>query len=257
MILCLIENIDTSAVLLQGASLLSKSWKKKFGVLILNIDNEFDQKNKQLYLQKYIHQEKLNCDLIQVSSHKISDIQSICDAIDVAVLVIQQSESRRSYIMSYLKACRNLRIPYIFVKNLIEDFKFDKLMVPVSFLVEEVEKAQFAAAFGRFCESEICILQAKDYGSKAAENAVKISSILDKFELKYKVEKGEKDSFKIEYDALKRSRNESYDLLLITASREYGLDDLFFGPKEYHLLRKTKSALMLINPRADLYALCD
>lgn len=256
MILCLIENTAESAVLLQGAYQLSKAWKKKFGVQLINVSSTEIDKEKA-YLEKYIKEQVLSIDYLQVSSCKLSTLQTICDENDVAVLIIQLGNTKRFTIMSYLKACRQLRIPYMFIKNELTSFKFDKLILPVNFLVEEVGKAQFAAAFGRFCDTKIRILQAKDYGSKAAENVATISSVLDSFDLKYTLAKGKKDSFKIDKEAMQYANRKFYDLLLVSASREYGLDDIVFGPKEYHLIRKTKSALMLINPRADLYVLCN
>lgn len=47
------------------------------------------------------------------------------------------------------------------------------------------------------------------------------------------------------------------DLTIVSASREYGLDDLIFGSKERKILEKTTQPMLLVNPRGDLYALCD
>ena len=74
--------------------------------------------------------------------------------------------------------------------------QFDKLVVPVTFLEEETEKAQFAAAFGRFAHSSIVLLQANDYGTKAATNSQRIHEFLLKFDLKIEKIKATNDSFK-------------------------------------------------------------
>jgi len=79
-------------------------------------------------------------------------------------------------LKKYLSACRKLRIPYLMYKDGFDVLRAQKVLVPVNFLIEEIEKAQFAAAFGRFCYSEITLLQAKDYGTKAAGNVAKISN---------------------------------------------------------------------------------
>ncbi len=129
--------------------------------------------------------------------------------------------------------------------------------MPVNFLEEEVEKAQFASAFGRFCGSEIKILLANDYGSKAATNAERMKLLFDKFEFKYELQKGTKDSFKVEQEAIQVAENEKAGLIIISASRDYGLDDIIFGPKELHLVKKSTLPLLIVNPRGDLYALCD
>ena len=129
--------------------------------------------------------------------------------------------------------------------------------MPVGFLMEEYEKAQFASAFGRFCGAEITLIQANDYGSKAATTVEKMKDLFDKFSLKYRVEKGEKDSFKLDNEAILKAQIEKYDIVIVSASREYGLDDVIFGPKEQHLIRKSSVPLLMVNPRGDLYALCD
>ena len=70
------------------------------------------------------------------------------------------------------------------------------------------------------------------------------------------VEMGKKDSFKVEKEAVEMAMNGEYGMVLITNSRDYGLDDIIFGPKEQHLFKQTTTPLMCINPRGDLYVLC-
>jgi len=96
-----------------------------------------------------------------------------------------------------------------------------------------------------------------DYGSKAATTTDKMKTILDKFQLPYTVEKAQSDSFKIDREAIEKAVEMGGGLVIISASRDYGLDDILFGPKELHLIRKSPVPLLLVNPRSDLYALCD
>ena len=152
-----------------------------------------------------------------------------------------------------LKISRELRIPYIFVKENFAEIKFDKVVVPVTFLVEDREKGRFASGLGRFMQSEILLLTANDYGSKAQSNTNAIKTLLDKFSLKYDVSKTKSDSYKAEKEALQYGA----DLVIVTASREYGLDDIIFGAKELHIIKKAEIPVMLLNPRGDLYVLCD
>nr|MBP7369599.1 universal stress protein [Paludibacteraceae bacterium] len=65
------------------------------------------------------------------------------------------------------------------------------------------------------------------------------------------------DSFKIDKEAIEKAVEMGAGLVIISASRDYGLDDILFGPKELHLIRKSPVPLLLVNPRSDLYALCD
>jgi hypothetical protein len=172
-------------------------------------------------------------------------------------MFIQLSNNKSKTIRQHLNACRQLRIPYILFKDSFTNFNLSKVLVPVCFLEEEVEKAQFASALGRFCKSEILLLQANDYGSKAAINTERIKELLVTFNLNYSIQKADNDSFSIDKDSVKLAENGGFGLILLTASREYGLDDLIFGAKELHRVKASITPIMLINPRADLYALCD
>lgn len=155
-----------------------------------------------------------------------------------------------------LKLCRELRIAYYFLKpNQVINYK--KVLVPVGFLVEEKEKGVFCSGMGRLLHSEILLMTAKDYGSRAKENAAGIRTILDKFKIRYSDIPAQKDSFKIELEAVKKAKELQAGLLLISASRDYGLDDIIFGPKEQKVIEKSEIPVMVINPRKDLYALCE
>ena len=256
MILTIIQNINTASSLIMGVHQLAQKLGKKFGVMMLHV-SEGKKEKRQIALESLFEEMMINPDFIAIRSSGLNELNKICEKEEVSFLFYQILDLTTNTIQKHLNACSDLRIPYVIYKNKDTELKFDKVIVPVNFLIEEIEKAQFAAAFGRFVNSELTLLQAKDYGSKAATNIAKISSVLDKFNIKYKVEKGRKDSFKIELDAVNNVRQHDYDLIIASASREYGLDDVLFGPKELHLIRKSPVPVMLINPREDLYVLCE
>ena len=145
----------------------------------------------------------------------------------------------------------------MFFKDSFPELSTKKVILPIGFLEEELEKGQFASAFGRFCNSEIKMLLANDYGSKATTNAKKMTLLFDKFQLNYTLEKAIKDSFKVEAESITVAEKEQGGIIIVSASRDYGLDDILFGPKEYHIVKKSTIPVLLVNPRGDLYALCD
>lgn len=201
--------------------------------------------------------QKLGKELQEDESGDLDRLASRCESLEASFLMLQCRSHSTRELKPYLKACRNLRIPYLLFFPEFGVLDLARVMIPVGFLIEEIEKAQFASAFGRFFSSELLLLKAKDYGSKAATNISKISAVLDKFGLNCRVLQARKDSFKVDAETLKRGVEEGCGLIIVSASREYGLDDVLFGPRELHLLRRTTLPLMLINPRADLYVLCD
>lgn len=189
--------------------------------------------------------------------YDIDTVPESCES-QAADLLFLLLPNKARLIQKYLNVCRSLRVPYVFVTDqMTEDIHFQRILLPVGFLEEEIGKAQFASAFGRFCHSEILLLQANDYGSRAQIHLGKIRTILDKFGLSYEVIKARKDSFKLENEAAERAEEFQADLLIMSASRDYGLDDVLFGPKERHVICRSSVPVMLLNPRKDLYTLCD
>lgn len=184
----------------------------------------------------------------------ISEIGQFVNDNEPAMLVFDLQDNRK--IQSYLSACREIRVPYCFVKA-GQSIDFSEIAVPVSMLMEDKEKAPFASMFGRFCKSQITVFEPNDYGSKAHDNVLAIASLLDKFQLNYTIQKGRKNSFGIEFEVALSAREHHFGVVLISASREYGLDDVIFGCKEKKIIRKAQVPILLINPRADLYTLCD
>ena len=225
MVLAIIQDKNTSQALEESASQLANSLGKEYAVASLD--------------------------------STIKQLSAYCEENDVSFLLIQLTENKPRKIQQLLNACRDLRIPYLLFKNSFENLQTEKILLPVNFLEEEVEKAQFASAFGRFCNSKIYMLQANDYGTKAATNIARMQELFEKFNLNVQVEKAKSDSFKVDKEAVNKAIELKSGLIIITASRDYGLDDILFGPREQHLIRKSSIPLLIVNPRADLYALCD
>lgn len=165
-------------------------------------------------------------------------------------------KSQINKVMPIFKGLRGLRIPFILLKDSMKVNTFANVAVPVTFLPEEKEKAPYSSNMGRFLQSKLHVIVAKDYGSKAQKNATAITSLYDKFELTYQTETGTKDSFKVEKEATLSAIKNGYDMVIISTSRDYGLDDIILGPKEQHIFNATQVPLMCINPRGDLYVLC-
>ena len=249
MILVKIQQFSTANILIISASKLAMQLGKTFGVLnFVDSDDLVVSKENELV-------ELLPNTQITVRNAKTNTLSSVCEELEASFLFIQLSDNKS--IRGQLNDCRDLRIPYLFYKDSFGELNLEKVILPIGFLEEELEKAQFAAAFGRFCGSEINMLLANDFGSKAGVNADKMKTLFDKFEFKYTLVKAAKDSFKVEAESIQVAENEHAGMIIVSASRDYGLDDILFGPKEYHVVKKSPVPVLLVNPRGDLYALCD
>lgn len=167
-------------------------------------------------------------------------------------------------IQQVLNECRELRTPYVVLTPAMKDVQsLHRILVPVSRLEEETYKAEICTYLARRTGAHIIILQANDYGSRARQNVgrivthIKAVSQRTGTDISYEVVMAKKDSSKVNREAAERQRDFVADLIILTASREYGLDDLFFGPQERHVIQRALTPVMLVNPREDLFSLCD
>ena len=187
------------------------------------------------------------------------------------IRLIECANDRR-VIQHYLDECREERRPYVFVTGTMNIKPLRRLLVPVSMLEEETYKAEICTYLARKTGAHIILLQANDYGSHARQNVNRIITHIEKVNerirsqqaessgqaaISYEVAQARKDSFSLIREASERQRDFQHDLLVLTASRDYGLDDILFGPPERKAIQHSLVPVMLVNPRADLFSLCD
>ena len=183
---------------------------------------------------------------------------------------IEHCDSSRRSIQRVLDACREERRPYVIIKNEcsaqqsccseVQKGLF-RILVPVSMLEEEVYKAEICTYLARKTGAHLILLRARDYGSKAKQNMQRIITHIQTIaertgeKISYEEQVAKRDSFSFHKDF--HSEEWNHDLLLLTASREYGLDDWLFGPPESYAIRQSQVPVLLVNPREDLFSLCD
>ena len=183
---------------------------------------------------------------------------------------VEYCDDSRRDIQRVLDACREERRPYVIIKNECSaqqsccsevQKRLSRILVPVSMLEEEVYKAEICTYLARKTGAHLILLRARDYGSKAKQNMQRIITHIQTVaertgtQITYEEQVAKRDSFSFHKDF--HSGEWKHDLLLLTASREYGLDDWLFGPPELYAIRHSQVPVMLVNPRADLFSLCD
>lgn len=172
------------------------------------------------------------------------------------------SNTRRS-VLDILRDCREERRPYLIKTATMRSKLLHRILVPVSRLEEETYKAEICTYLARKTGAHLILLQANDYGSRAKQNVGRIATRIKKVSestgnpISYEIVMAQKDSDHLMREAAERQRDFQSDLIVLTASREYGLDDLVFGPEEYHAIRHAQVPVLLVNPREDLFSLCD
>ena len=202
---------------------------------------------------------------------------------------VEHCDGTRRGVQQVLDACREERRPYLVIKEqgtkskdiaLTTDQTNQKgldswflvpgssILVPVTMLEEEVYKAEICTYLARKTGAHLILLRANDYGSKAKRNTQRIITHIQTIAertgetITYEERVAKGDSFHIHkelhtYTSLPFSEGTGVGLIILTASREYGLDDWLFGPPEQYVIRHSPVPVMLVNPRADLFSLCD
>ena len=192
---------------------------------------------------------------------------------------VEHCDGTRRGVQRVLDACREERRPYLVIKDdcsaqqsccseVQNGSTLSSILVPVTMLEEEVYKAEICTYLARKTGAHLILLRANDYGSKAKRNTQRIITHIQTIAertgetITYEERVAKGDSFHIHKELpVLSSTLQGGDrgglLTLLTASREYGLDDWLFGPPEQYVIRHSQVPVMLVNPRADLFSLCD
>lgn len=201
------------------------------------------------------------------------------DLLNTDDIRVERCDGTRRGVQQVLDACREERRPYVITtpNSLIAsspslptkgelEGALTSILVPITMLEEEVYKAEICTYLARKTGAHLILLRANDYGSKAIKNTQRIITHIQTIAertgetITYEERVAKGDSFHIhkELHTIPPLEGEArWGLILLTASREYGLDDWFFGPPERYVIRHSQVPVMLVNPRADLFSLCD
>ena len=193
---------------------------------------------------------------------EVVEADAFSEDMEADFLVFSTKAQSRS-VQHFLNLSRELRIPYLFLTPQMhypEDAVLRNVLAPVTMLEEEVHKAELLSHLARYTNTALTLLTAKDYGSRARTNTGKIRTFLESrqvdlgktFVIREETARG--DSMAL-YKEVMNVREA--DMIVWTASRDYGLDDLIFGPAERKLILRSVVPVALLNPRGDLFSLCD
>lgn len=188
------------------------------------------------------------------------------DLLNTEDIRVEHCDGTRRGVQRALDVCREERRPYVITTPLTSNLSpLTSILVPVTMLEEEVYKAEICTYLARKTGAHLILLRANDYGSKAKRNTQRIITHIQTIAertgetITYEERVAKGDSFHIhkELHLIASSPDSPIALILLTASREYGLDDWLFGPPEHYVIRHSQVPVMLVNPRADLFSLCD
>ena len=137
--------------------------------------------------------ERMDLIVLEIGLSDLNNINTLIEEKDAALLVIGLNSNKE--IQFYLNKCRELRIPYIFVNNDIPaNFDIKNIILPITNLEEDREKAPFSSSFARHFNCPITIYQPNDYGSKAETNIEAMKNLFNSLNLQYSTQKGKKEN---------------------------------------------------------------
>jgi len=185
-------------------------------------------------------------------------INQATEQYDAIMLVLTPENIKKK-----LPALQQSPIPFLFVKgNNSEYLKYSQIMLPVDFRKVMKDTALWASYFGRFNQASISLLSAQEKNQETAEqteeNVRSIKELLVRLNLNVQHQTAENGSFRLPFEALGRCTQGNGNLLIIPSSQHISLIDLLAGLPESRIIRQAGSLPVLcINPRRDMYILCD
>jgi hypothetical protein len=263
-IIVLINNIESDKILILHGIKLATAFNKEL-CLFYNSSKKETTVNKNIgtTLNEYKNVVKNIIPSLRISSLTIQGkfehlIDNLADNHE-AVLVV----SGNSTYSKLSKTIQRSPIPFLLIdtnSTTISDYK--KIIFPVDLRRETKDAALWASYFARFNKSGINVLVAneinKDNRKGVTKNITSIKQLFVKLKIGIKFFKGKENSFKIQFEALNVALSSNSDLIIILGSSFISIFDLIIGLPEKKIIKKAGILpVLIINPRKDMYILCD
>jgi len=234
--------------------------------LVYNYSGREKKKYKEIKqgLQNYTEPIKKEAVGVIVSTLMMSEkkaylAEKLADDLDAILILAPAVAFKR-----HSKSLSESPVPYLFIhpEGATKNVEFKKLIVPVDLRKESSEGALWASYFGRFNNSAVAVVAAKDkYAEdkkKVTKNVLLFKKFFQKFNINHKIYKGTKTSLGNAFEALDLAKSSKSDLLIILGSSTITPLDKLIGLPERKIIEKAKELpVLVINPRKDNYILCD
>ena len=266
-----IRNFDEVEAVLSYANALSSILKK--GIILLYISdntpktlNTEDAENRLKALTKNVQSEYV-VSYIAVSGNPKMIISALPEKIGVVCFIssISEEEQRLKEVRKLLSSFAESRVAYLFVKEPLQEIEhLKKVAFTIDFEKQSKEKVLWASYFGRFFQSKIHCLyytyRDEFLKRKFQDNHMFVSKMLSSFQVQLFFEEIKaRKKWRLDQDALKQSVETDAGLFIAIAVENKSFVSYLTGgtSEERLLLMLKKTPVMLLNPRKDLYVLCD
>lgn len=253
---------DHNKAIIRHGVRLAKIFKKELCLFSVYRNSEEKIKVKE-YLQQLsvevIHEnQEVQCSWLFLKGKVVELTEKLANEYNVIILVGGKENSKQ-----LLPALKNAEFPFLFVSEMdMSGGSYKKVFMPVDFRKECKQTGLWAGYFGRFNQAEVFLIEANEEGNyeeiALKSNIAFLFKLFRQFAIEYRTECSKKGSWGIQNAALKRAFEQRADLFIFLGSRNDSFIDQVIGTAENRILKKSeKMPVLCINPRRDMYVMCD
>jgi len=253
-----------SDIALQEGIALSKVFQTGLILFNCNLDESYQERLAKLAAHIITnHGVRTECfvpkgnqtDLMFALAHKTESI----------LIVIGHNKKNSSLqhpIRKTLRVMRRSRTPFLMVPDAMHNKSFSNIVYCMGYQKQEKEKILWASYFGRIYKSRIHIVmpEASDQFFKTGirSNVQAMNKLYMNAEVSYQVVPSKANIHKAPLKAIEYSAEIQAGAFIILTTLRPDIFDFFGGSDDLHAIRNNWSMPVLcINPRDDLYVLCN
>lgn len=261
-IIVLAENAESDKILILHGIKLAGAFKKELCLLYVHPENKKSNQISETLdgYKKVVGNEipTLRVSTLILTGKPEGLMEDLADKYE-AVLII----SRASRFQKLSGVLRVSPIPFLFVNETRTEIpEYKKIVLPVDLRKETKDAVLWASYFARFNNSGVNVLAATDKNKEnirsVTKNILSIKNLFSKLNIAVKVFKGKQNSLNIQFEALELAKSSGADLIIVLGSSYISFIDLLIGLPEKKMIKKAGDLpVLIINPRKDMYILCD
>ncbi|MDR0605166.1 MAG: hypothetical protein LBG80_12760 [Bacteroidales bacterium] len=192
------------------------------------------------------------------------ELYSFIEEYEIMMLVLSVSPRKESFFSyhSALRLIKKMRVPVLAVgKTLPQADAYQKIILPLDYLIYAKEKSLWAAYFNQFYKSDIYILSKKykdEYLQyKLYENVSFTKQLYENLSVTYYLRDVEISTENIDDYARTFARQTGASLIISMTTKFLEIGDILTGTKEKKTIKHVDEiSYLYINQRDDLYVIC-
>ncbi|MBO7490285.1 MAG: hypothetical protein J6T88_08420 [Bacteroidales bacterium] len=273
-IIAYLADIERPETVLSYAAFMSHKLSK--GLILLHIcdpkystlsTEEAESKLQELVANTTTHHSGLQCTYAALKGKTLDIINALPTLMNAVLIVAQVDRGARRHSplhkRNVLKNFAQCRTAYLTAQEpLHDDSRMLNVATAIDFKKESKDKLIWSSYFPRFCGSTMHILY-YDYKdqflhSKWYANMTQLHKLYSGLSLTFQPHIIESKSTYMDVNALRFASQSDYGMLIAVTTKEKDGLEFFIGVQEQRtIVNKAHIPILFLNPREDLYVLCD